>query len=113
MRRLVYALAIVAVGHALAHADGAIQEVSAGNAPHTQGSPSSTWIADKLAGIWEPGDDWQLRLDVTGTHYLGEQAGDLVLGNLSLEYAPTAHWNLRLAAGGSPSSKSHATTAVQ
>lgn len=111
--RCLLVLAILAAGCSLAHADGVIQEVSAGNAPHTQGSPSSTWIADKLAGIWEPGDDWQLRLDVTGTHYLGDQAGDLVLGNLSIEYAPTAHWNLRLAAGGSPSSKSHATTAVQ
>jgi hypothetical protein len=115
MRRLLVLVILVILvgGRSLAYADGVIQEVSAGNAPHSQGSPSSTWIADKLAGIWEPGDDWQLRLDVTGTHYLGDQAGDLVLANLSIEYAPTAHWTLRLLAGGSPSSKSHATTAVQ
>lgn len=112
MRRLLV-LAILAAGRSLAHADGVIQEVSAGNAPHTQGSPSSTWIADKLAGIWEPGDDWQLRLDVTGTRYLGGKASDLVLANLSIEYAPTAHWTLRLAAGGSPSSTSQATMVVQ
>jgi hypothetical protein len=114
MRRpLVHALAIVAVGRSLAHADGAIEEIAAGNAPHTQGSPGATWIADKLAGIWEPGDDWQLRLDVTGTRYFHTKASDLLLANLSVEYDPSAHWILRLAAGGSPSSTSNTTMAVQ
>jgi len=102
-----------ALGRSPAHADGAIEEISAGSAPHTQGSPSATWIADKLAGIWEPGDDWQLRLDVIGTRYLGEKASDMVLANLAVEYAPTAHWILRLAAGGSPSSTTSSTMPVQ
>jgi len=105
--------ALGALGRSPAHADGAIEEISAGSAPHTQGSPSATWIADKLAGIWEPGDDWQLRLDVIGTRYLGEKASDMVLANLAVEYAPTAHWILRLAAGGSPSSTTSSTMPVQ
>jgi hypothetical protein len=115
-RPFVYALAIVALGRMSAHADGALEEISAGNAPHAQGAPSSTWIADKLAGMWEPGDDWQLRLDVTGTRYVATKASassEVVLANLSVEYDPTPHWILRLAAGGSPSSTAASTTSVQ
>ena len=41
-RPLVYALAITAMGRVPAHADGALEEVSVGNTPHVQGSPSST-----------------------------------------------------------------------
>lgn len=113
MRRLVLALALVTGGRAAARADGAAEEVSAGHAPHTQGSPSSTWIADKLSGLWEPGDNWQLRLDLTGTRYFDSRASDVTLANLAVEYAPDAHWILRLAAGGSPSSTADSTSVVQ
>lgn len=113
MRRLLCALSIIAAGRAPAHASGAAEEMSAGNAPHTQGSPSSSWIASKLSGLWEPGDDWQLRLDLTGTRYFDTRTSDVMLANLAVEYDPDAHWILRLAAGGSPSSTASATTAVQ
>lgn len=112
-RPLVYALAIAAMGRVPAHADGALEEVSAGNTPHAQGSSSSTWIADRLAGIWEPGDAWQVRLDVTGTRYLHTSASDMLLASLSVEYDPSAHWILRLAAGGSPPSTAASTTSLQ
>ena len=113
MRRLLCAIAIVTMGRAPAHADGAAEEISAGRAPHTQGTPSSTWIADKLSGLWEPGDDWQLRLDLTGTRYFDTRASDVTLANLAVEYDPDTHWILRLAAGGSPSSTSGSTSVVQ
>jgi hypothetical protein len=87
--------------------------MSAGRIPHTQGSPSSTWIADKLSGMWEPGDDWQLRIDLTGTRYFDNKTSDVMLANLAVEYDPDAHWILRLAAGGSPSSTADSTSVVQ
>lgn len=110
---LVYTLAIVAFGRLPAHADGVAEEVSAGNVPHIQGSPGSTWIADKLTGMWEPGDDWQLRLDVTGTRYMTTKASDVLLANLAVEYDPSNHWILRLGAGGSPSSTADSSMPVQ
>jgi hypothetical protein len=113
MARLLCALAIIAIGRTPARADGAAEEMSAGNSPHTQGSPSSSWVADKLSGLWEPGDDWQLRLDLTGTRYFDNKTSDVMLGNLAVEYDPDAHWIMRLTAGGSPSSTATAMTAVQ
>src|SRR5512140_2756355 len=112
-RPLLYALAIVAMGRVPARADGALEEVSAGNTSHVQGSPSSTWIADRLAGIWEPGDAWQVRLDVTGTRYVHTSASDMLLASLSVEYDPSTHWILRLAAAGSPPSTAASTTSLQ
>src|ERR1041384_4680967 len=109
---LLPALAIIpawAAGPAPAYAGGAVEEVSAGNAPHAQGSPASSWIADKLAGIWDPGDDWQLRLDLTGTRYFNIKASDTLPATLSVEYDPDAHWILRLGAGGSPASTASST----
>jgi hypothetical protein len=125
MRRLLCAFAIIAAGRAPARADGAAEEMTAGNTPHasgasgasgtpgTPGTPSSSWIASKLSGLWEPGDDWQLRIDLTGTRYFDTRTSDVLLANLAVEYDPDAHWTVRLAAGGSPSSMASARTAVQ
>lgn len=113
MRRLLCGLAIVTAVRAPARAGGAAEEMSAGHAPHTQGVPSSTWIADKLSGLWEPGDDWQLRLDLTGTRYFDIRASDVTLASLAVEYDPDAHWILRLAAGGSPSATADSKSVVQ
>jgi hypothetical protein len=112
-RRLLLVLVLVTVGRDPARADGAAEEMSAGHSPPAQGSPSSTWVADKLSGLWEPGDDWQLRLDLTETRYFDTQASDVTLANLAVEYDPNAHWILRVAVGGSPSSTADSTSVVQ
>ncbi|MEO7731464.1 MAG: hypothetical protein ABIY55_10860 [Kofleriaceae bacterium] len=113
MRHLLCACVFVLAGRASARADGIAEEMSAGSAPHAQGAPSSTWIANKLSGMWEPGEAWQLRLDLTGTRYFDASASNAVLANLAVEYDPDSHWILRLAAGGSPSSTADASSVVQ
>jgi hypothetical protein len=113
MRHLLCACVLVIAGRAPARADGVAEEMSAGSSPHPDGAPSSTWIANKLSGMWEPGEAWQLRLDVTGTRYFDASASNAALANLAVEYDPDGHWILRLAAGGSPASTSDAKSVVQ
>jgi hypothetical protein len=104
MRPALCAIALAAIVPAPARADGVSEEVSAGTTPETQAAASAHWLTDKLAASWEPGDDWQLRLDLAGTHYFHIQASDLLVANLSVEYDPDPHWIIRVGAGGSPSS---------
>jgi hypothetical protein len=97
-------LALLLVASRPARADGVVEEVSAGTMPQASSAPSASWMTDKLAGIWEPGDDWQVRLDLAGTRYFRIRADDVAVANLSVEYDAGAHWIARLAAGGSPAS---------
>jgi len=112
-RPAVYVLALVVAGQSSARADGVVEELSAGTSPAPEGAQAPSWLTDKLAGIWEPGDDWQLRLDVSGTRTFHAQASDLAVASASVEYDPDAHWSLRLAVGGSPSSTSESTMLVR
>jgi hypothetical protein len=113
MRPVLCAVALTAIVPAAARADGLSEEVSAGTTPQTQATASASWLTDKLAGTWEPGADWQIRLDLAGTHYFHIKASDLLLANLSVEYDPDPHWIFRLGAGGSPSSTADSTLRVQ
>ena len=74
MRTLLVTIALAAL-HTRAYADGALEELSAGTVPQTASTPQSTWLADKLAGFWEPSEALQVRLDVTGTR-TSESKGD-------------------------------------
>jgi hypothetical protein len=114
MRTLLVAIALAAL-RSRASADGALEELSAGNVPQTATSPRSSWIGDKLAGIWEPSEAFQVRLDLTGTRTSESQASasDILLVNLGVEYDPSTHWTLKLMAGGSPSSTSFTTSNVE
>lgn len=104
MRPAVCLALLLAAGSRPARADGVVEELSAGTTPQAASAPSSSWLTDKLAGIWEPGDDWQIRIDLAGTRYFHIRADDLAVANLSVEYDAGAHWIARLAAGGSPAS---------
>lgn len=119
--RIVIALALLAPS--LARADGAVEEVSAGNSPQTAGNPASSYLSDRIAGFYEPNDSWQLRLDVTGTRdYTNTKQpattglfgpGDILLTNLAVEYDPDSHWSLKLAGSYSPTSAAYSSTTVQ
>ena len=113
MRHLLCACVLAIGGGGPARADGVAEEMSAGSVRQPRGAPSSTWIANKLSGLWEPGEAWQLRLDFTETRYFDASASNVALANLAVEYDPDAHWMLRLAAGGSPSSTADAKSVVQ
>jgi hypothetical protein len=113
MRQLLCAVMLVVAGRGLARADGIAEELSAGSAPHADGAPASSWIANKLSGMWEPGDAWQLRLDLTETRYFDASASNVGLANLAVEYDPTVHWILRLGLGGSPASTADAKSVIQ
>src|SRR5215831_8095302 len=113
MLRLVLCAAVIAAAiPASARAGGLLEEVSTGTTPQPQAASSAAWLTDKLAGTADPGDDWQIRLDLAGTHYFHIRATDLFLANLAVEYDPDAHWNLRLGAGGSPWSTSDSNLRV-
>jgi hypothetical protein len=105
-------LVAIAAATNLAHADGALDELSVGNTQQTATTPQAMWLADKLAGFWDANEHWQLRADLTGTRMytrtltstgLGEPA-DVLLASPSLEYDPNECWSIRGVASWSPSS---------
>lgn len=114
MRGLLVAIALAAL-RSRARADGALEELSAGSVPQTASSARSSWIADKLAGIWEPSEALQVRLDLSGTRTSESKASasDILLLNLGVEYDLDTHWTLKLMAGGSPTSTSSTTSSVE
>jgi hypothetical protein len=103
MRPVVCLALLLAAGSTPARADGVVQELSAGTMPQAASEPNTSYLTDKLSGIWEPGDDWQIRLDLAGTRYFHVRADDMAVANLSVEYDAGTHWIARLSAGGSPS----------
>lgn len=121
MRRWIV-LALMAAA-ASARADGALDELSAGASQQTPTNPRASWVADKLGGIWDASELWQVRLDVTGTREsgakpaagstFGASGGTIFLVNASTEYDPDDHWSYKLAAGFSPRSSSSTSTSVQ
>lgn len=119
MRRwLIIALAAApgAAAPGTAHAGGVLEEVAAGGAPATENGPGSRWISDKLAGIWDVDERWQLRLDLSSTRVYSQAAdsapGDVYLGSLSATYSADEHWSLRFSGGWSPGSTTSATSPI-
>src|SRR5579862_3297556 len=109
--RIPFLLAVVAVASngSVSRADGALDEVSAGNTPQTATSPQTAWAAEKLGAMWDANDRWQLRFDFTATHdyasaptsgSFGDSAVDIYLGNLSAEYDADPHWMFKVVLGG-------------
>ena len=109
----VLTVAALLAAPALAHAGGVLDELSAGTAPGASGGAASSWIADRLGAIWDVTEDWQLRLDVSGTRYLEQPATTVATVGASIEYDPDAHWSLRLAGGGSPRAETRSSQAVK
>lgn len=107
------ALARVAV------ADGVADELSVGSSQPTPSNPRPAWVSDRIAGIWDASDDWQVRADVTATHPLSTTGaassgdpGDVLLATASVEYDPD-HWVMKAVVGGSPSSAATSATTVR
>ncbi|HEX7838879.1 MAG TPA: hypothetical protein VF469_15485 [Kofleriaceae bacterium] len=109
-------IAIVAACPRAAHAGGAALELAAGTTPATEAGPGSSWLSNKLAGIWDIDERWQLRLDLSSTrvytHAADSTPGDVYLGSLSAVYSPDEHWSLRLSGGWSPGDATLATMPV-
>jgi len=110
---LVIALVLVS---SPARADGALDEVAAGNVPATATAPGSRWLSDRFAAMWDVDTRWQLRLDLSGTRIYSGTAdvdrGDVMLGSLAASYAPDEHWTLRLTGSWSPESTTRASVPV-
>jgi hypothetical protein len=106
-------LVIAATAPRVVHASGAVEELSAGAGL----APGSSWVSDKLAGIWDLDAPWQLRLDLSATRaFSGASKStreDIHLGSLSAVYAPDDHWSLRLTGSWSPTSTMRVVTQVQ
>ena len=97
---------------ATAHADAAFDEVSAGGAQKSASGPRpSSWVADKLGGMWDPSDDWQLRVDLLATRD-EKPTSNVLLATAGLEYDPDDHWFVRATVAGSPSSTTTSTISV-
>ena len=116
----IVATALVLAG-GRARADGAADEVSAGSTPQTATTPKSTWLADKVGAIWEPGDRWQLRADFTATRDYGapvvamptaDTQTNIYLANLSGEYDPSDQWSFKIIGGYSPAATLFSGTQV-
>ena len=108
-------IAIAAVAPRAAHAGGAVEELAAGAAPATETAPGSSWLSDRLAGIWDLDAQWQLRFDLSSTRVYSDTTvsrGDVYLGALSASYAADEHWSVRLGGGWSPESTTLATVPV-
>jgi hypothetical protein len=109
-------LLALAAAPAVAHADAAVEEIAVGGTPSTDASPGSSWVSDKLAGIWDAGEDLQVRLDVSATRaYTGSTtsiSGDVLNAALSVDYTLDTHWTVHAGVGWSPQSETHATESV-
>jgi hypothetical protein len=122
MRFTSFALASTIVAAAApAYADGALDEVSAGSQPQTATTPKSTWLADKVAAMWDPGERWQLRVDFTATRDFGvrpvamptaNDTTDIFLVNAAAEYNPDDQVSIKLVGGYSPQSTMFSGTTV-
>lgn len=116
MRRWVI-IAVAIVAPRAAQAGGVVEELAAGGAPANEVAPGSSWLSDKLAGIWDIDERWQVRLDLSSTrvytHAADSTPGDVYLGSLSATYAADEHWSLRLNGGWSPGAATRATVPVK
>jgi hypothetical protein len=99
-------IALAAVAPHAAHADGVVEELSAGAAS------GSRWVSNQLAGMWEVDPEWQLRLDLSATRAAGSATGSTYVGSLSAVFSPDEHWSLRFNGGGSPEVASDVTVQV-
>src|SRR5579863_4561426 len=121
MNRAAWIVCALALTARAARADGVLDEATAGNTQATASAPSTPWMADKVAGMYEPSDAWQVRLDFTATRDagtaptmttpFGSAAGNIYLANLSVEWDP-GHWSFKLVGGYSPTSTTTAATTV-
>lgn len=89
-------IALAAVAPHAAHADGVVEELSAGVAA------SSHWVSNRLAGTWDVDPEWQLQFDLSATRAGGGAAGRTYVGSLSAAFSPDPHWSLRFNGGWSP-----------
>lgn len=99
-------IALTAVVSHTAHADGVVEEVSAGTAS------GSRWVSNQLAGMWDAAPEWQLRLDLSATRAAGSATGSTYVGSLSAVFSPDEHWSLRCNGGWSPEVASDVTVQV-
>ena len=93
---------------AAAAADGIVEEVSAGTTLATATSPRSSWIANRLTGVWDVDDRFSVELDASVTRSVDYAE----TGTLSLSYAPDEHWSFTVIGGWIPASTSVSTTTL-
>lgn len=109
MRDLLLVTAIGLVGApSVAFSDGVADELSAGTTLATATSPSSSWIANQITGVWDVDDSFTLQLDfgVTRTSTYSKT------GSLSIAYSPNDHWSLSLSGTYVPASTSSSLTTL-
>jgi len=115
MRGSLLISAILVARGASAHAGSISEEISAGASLSASTTPSISWIADRIAGVWDAGARWQLRASVDATHAMapsGEEANTVFSTSASAEIALDSHGSLSLVAGWSPTSTTHSSATV-
>jgi hypothetical protein len=116
MRRTLLIWAIVVARAANAHADAVVEELSAGASLSASTTPSVSWIADRVAGVWEISPRWQVRVDLGATRAMAptdeDEASTVFTTSASAEFAPDAHWTFSLLAGWSPASTTRSSATV-
>jgi len=109
-------IAAIAVAHsASARADAVSEEISAGASLAASTTPAISWIADRVAGTWEPSARWQLRAGLDATRAMatgGGEANTVLSTSASAELALASHWSASLSAGWSPASTTHSSATV-
>src|SRR5437588_12357768 len=88
---------VIALAPSAARADGAREEVATGGSWASATSPGSTWISDKLAGMWDADDKLQMRVDLSATHAYGNAGsitGEVLNAAASVDYTIDDHWSV-------------------
>jgi hypothetical protein len=89
-------------------ADGVADEVSAGTTLATATSPASSWIANRISGVWDVDDSFTLQLDFGVTRSTSYSK----TGSLSLSYIVNDHWSVSVAGSWVPASTSSSSTTL-
>lgn len=97
-------VAVLVLAPSVTRADGVADEVSAGTAT----SPSSSWIANRLSGVWDVDDRFSLQLDFAVTRASSYSQS----GSLSLSYVPDDHWSLSVVGAYVPASTTTSSTTL-
>lgn len=115
MRRPLLILAIVVARSSSAHANAAAEEISAGASVSTPTTPNLSWIANRIAGVWDATARWQLRVALDATRVMapgGEESNTIFNTSASADLAIDSHWTASLTAGGSPASTTHSSATI-
>ena len=108
MRRSFVVATLLVCAPPAARADAVADEVSTGTTLATATTPSSSWVANRISGVWDVDDSFTLQVDFGVTRSTTYSK----TGALSLAFTASDHWSLSVAGSWVPAATSSSTTTL-